>query len=204
MHGDPRIRARLQKPHPADLLGESLAPVVATPRPHVVGGHAVCREFLQREVDPPAKQVFADIPDEVRQLERDPEVARVVVRTLAAGFQDRNHLQTDDGSGSVHVLHKVVVGLVLLDCEVHSHRVEERLEVVRRDRPADRGVDGRSRHRVIAVSAVQVRQELIGPLAQCSGSLLRCVGRVDRVHDLVGIPGQPVQGVHERALGGRQ
>ena len=68
-------------------------------------------EVLAGQVDPAAAEVLADVADEVRQLERDPEVDRVRLGDLARHdrLQHRHHLQPDHRGRAVHVAHQVVV-----------------------------------------------------------------------------------------------
>ena len=48
-----------------------------TPASRLLAGHPEQPQRLLRQVDPAAAQVLADVAQEVRELERDAEVARV-------------------------------------------------------------------------------------------------------------------------------
>lgn len=161
-------------------------------------------EFGQRQVDPPALQVFTHVADEVGQLEGHAEVTGVCVGTFGPRLQDGHHLQPDHRRRPVDVFVQIVVGPVLLDGQIHSHGVEERLEVLDRDGPAHRCVHRGGSHRVRTVPALQVGQEHLGPSIEGVSTLLRGESGVDPVHDLVGVPRQAVEGVNERAFVCRQ
>ena len=59
--------------------------------------HAETLELIHRKIDASAVQILGHVADEVRELERDAELHRVVVGSRIRWLQDRHHLQTDDG-----------------------------------------------------------------------------------------------------------
>ena len=70
-------------------------------------------EVFLRQVDAAAIEVLGDVAEEVGQLEREPEVARVRLRVRRHRLEDGQHHLADDRRGAVHVHEQIVPGVVL-------------------------------------------------------------------------------------------
>ncbi len=99
-----------------------------------------CGELARREIQTSPVEVFTDVADEVGQLKRLTEIRRGHYSFLLrnAHSENREHLQTDDDGGAVHVLgklvHRVVDGSKLRGVGgVHPHGLEEGVEVCTRN-----------------------------------------------------------------------
>ena len=149
-HGDAGPRAFLEFVHASDLEGQRILDRrCGNALLELLACHAVHRQFLKRQVHPTPVEILTDVADEVGKLERDAEVGCAVVRLRRCRLQDRDHLQSDDGRGSVDVLIEIVERLVLGNGEIHRHRVQEGLEVRLRDLPAQHRVDDRAADGII-------------------------------------------------------
>src|SRR5215468_11610134 len=91
---------------------------------------AVRGELLLWEVDPAASRVFADVADDVGQLEGDAEVACVLTcgRVHVAEYLGRH--QPDDAGDAMAVALELGEVEIAAALEVHRHAVDHRLEML--------------------------------------------------------------------------
>jgi hypothetical protein len=168
-------------------------------------GDAERREVGQRQVDPAALQVLADVADEVGELEGQAEFAGGAGGGGPVGrLQDRQHHRADDGGRALHVLQQVVIGLVAVDGEVHAHRPEELLEVGSVQVEHGNGVQDGGQDLVVGLLAGQPAQEPRGPGLELPGALAWRGVADGGVDDLVAVAGEAVEGVDVAALPPRQ
>lgn len=119
--------------------------------------------------------------------------------------EDGKHLQADDGGGSVHVGAQRVQRPVVGDGEVAAHGGEEVLEVAVRDAVAVSGVGHGGDDGVAAGPAVDRRAEVVREGLQSLGAVAGLPGGGrEVVDDVVGEPGEGVEGVHGGTAGGGQ
>jgi len=160
---------------------------------------------LLREINAAETKIFANVADEVGQLERDAEIdgmgsKRVPWDGLIRASEDRKHLQADHGRGTPCVAGQLLIRVVFGDAEIHPHRIEKVAEVTDWDVPAADRVDDREAYRIGRVSALDIGQEFFAPRHKSSlpPALLAGV----RVDDVVGVARESVQGVDITAFGG--
>ena len=103
-------------------------------------------------------------------------------------------------AADLHVAEQVVVGPVAVDGQVHGHRVEELLEVGHVKTEGLDGVEDGRQHRVLDRGAVKAGEEPVAPGAQGRRLAGPVQGRGEVVDDLVGVAGEPVQGMDVAAL----
>ena len=161
------------------------------------------RQLVGGQVDAAAVEVFADVAEEVGELERHAERRRggLGVRPRAGRAQDRQHLEPDHGGGAVDVAVEVGERRVVGDLGVHAHRREEVGEVRAVDGVATGGVGQRGEHRVGGRAAVEGDGELLGERVEPGGLRGGRPAVAEVVDDLVGVPGEAVQRVHGGAAG---
>ena len=161
-------------------------------------------QISQRQVDPAAVEVLGHVPDEVGELEGEPE--------LAGGFpgggrlgrtEDRQHHRADHRRRALHVLQQVAVGRVRRHGQVHRHRAQERGEVGPVELEHLQRVQHRRQDRIVDPYPGEAGQEPVAPGAQ-PGRPVAGRRAVHRVHDLVGVPREPVQRMHVPPFPGRQ
>ena len=121
------------------------------------------------------------------------------------GAQHRQHLQPDHRGRAVHVDAELGERRVVGDVGVHPHRGQEVGEVPGVDRVPAGGVGQRGEHRLTAVGSPRSARASSASSAS-SRAALAAVGRSDAevVDDLVGVPGEAVEGVHGGPAGRRQ
>jgi hypothetical protein len=166
----------------------------------VVAGDAEPVEVLLRQVHPAQVEVLADVPDEVGELECQPQLpGRLAGGRRVGRAENRQHHGADDGRGALHVVEQVVVARVRGDRQIHRHAVQERREVVRVQGERVDRVQHRRQQRVVDVGPVETPHETLRPLRQPGGPLVggEVGGGVD---DLVRVPREAVEGVHVLAL----
>ena len=154
--------------------------------------HTETLELIDRKIDASAVQILGHVADEVRELEGDAELHRVVVGRRIRWLQDRHHLQTDDGGRAVDVLIQVLVRGVLGHGEVHAHGMQESFEVFAGDFPTQDRVHDRPAHRIVRTPTFEVGKECIAPGAEPVGLLLIGQRRSQIVDDLIGVPREAV------------
>src|SRR6185436_4889090 len=103
----------------------------AAPPQHVGFGASEAREVLERQVDAPAGRVFRDVAEDVRQLEGEPEVGRVVARGRVLIAEDLDRDQPNGRGDAIAVLREValpprVSGAAEIHLDAVDHRVEMR------------------------------------------------------------------------------
>jgi len=122
---------------------------------------AASSQRLLREINAAESEIFANVADEVGQLERDAEIdgvgsKRVPWDGLIRASEDRKHLQADHGRGTPCVAGQLLIRVVFGDAEIHPHRIEKVAEVTDWDVPAADRVDDREAYRIGRVSALDI------------------------------------------------
>ena len=150
------------------------------------------------QVDPVETVVLAHVPQEVRQLERDPEPRQPL--GLGRGSEDRGHDPADRPAAALHVAVELGARLDPEAAAVHPHR---------RDVRAGAPQSGRSRAAAAWTSAAitgwserpvaRPRSSSALPVVERRPSLVR-LELGPRIDDLVGAADEPVQRVHRGAL----
>ena len=197
------------RPRPPDLErderpGGGRAPPRGHRRRQVGRREAEPGQVRPGQVHPAQGVIFGHVPDEVRHLEREPELARGLARRgPVARPEDRQHHRADRRGRARHVGEQVGVAVVPGDGEVGRHAGEEPAEVVEVEvEDPDRVQDGRQQ-RVVHRHAVEARQEPRGPRGQAPGPVGG--GQVGSgVDDVVGVAAEPVERMDVPALPGGQ
>ena len=202
-----RVSASGLMRHQAHELG------VATPRLQIVRGDAERPEVVLRDVDTAATGIGADVADDIRQLERDAEVHRVVTSVAVGITEDLNGCQPHGGGDAIAVGIEVVGGLVADARHVHGDAIDDRLQRLarnpellhgRRQALGDRMLGPRSRL-VAAGDLAPPALELLAQHAGIGALFGPEVGNVvdgpaERIHGVEGVaagPGQREEGVVE-------
>ncbi len=111
------------------------------------------------------------------------------------------HLEADDGRGAVHVGAQSFQGAVVGDGEVVAHGGEEVVEVAVGDAVAACGVGHGGDDGVATGAAVHRRAEVVREGLEPPGTFAGCGGGGQIVDDVVGEPGEAVEGVNSGAAG---
>ena len=166
---------------------------------------AVRGQFVGGQVDPPARQILVDVPEEIGQLEGFSERGGVRCRLFARGdrAQHRQQLQTDHFRRSVHIeVQRSTIGIVG-DRQVHPHRSKKVVEQLPVQLVAAGGVHDGLDDRVVVGGLPlfhQPGEQRSRKCLQLLGALGRAAG-VESVENVVGPAGEAVQRVHGRSLG---
>jgi hypothetical protein len=135
-------------------------------------------------------------------LERLTERGGMGCGLVGAGCaQDREQLQTDDFGRTVDIgVECGAVGIVA-HRQIHPHRGEEGVEQGRWNAIAIGGVENRGKHGVgVGITIAEAHSECV----QLPGPFGGFATRVELIEDVVGSARESVQGVHCRALIGRE
>src|SRR3970282_2121497 len=80
-----------------DLKLDQMSETVGLTRTGDIGdAHAVFRQFVERQVNPVAPRVLADIADDIRELESHAQIGRVFERALILVAEYFRRQQADD------------------------------------------------------------------------------------------------------------
>ena len=150
------LRGRVEKlPGPHALVGKQAPHRLGhLAGANVVFGHAEAREIFLRQVDPSVGEVDADVADDVGQLQREPEVERIVARPRVAAPEDLDADQSDRRGHATAVSGQLVEGRVTRSMQVHFDAIDEVVERLARQ--------GELRHDRLEASALG-RQGRVGP-----------------------------------------
>lgn len=95
---------------------------------NVLKGEIEVLQVVNGEVNPAAQQVFANIPQDVGQLQRYPQfycIRGSLVKIYLRGEPNYgNGQQSDRGSNFVTVIHKLIPGLIMLFFNIHLDAVD--------------------------------------------------------------------------------
>ena len=89
----------------------------------------MARQFVLREIDAAAARILADIADDVGELERDSEVARVPSGIGVHVAEDFRSHQADDAGHAMAIALQIGKIDVAVALEVHGHAIDHCLEV---------------------------------------------------------------------------
>lgn len=166
-HGDAGLRLPVHGPDHRVGLEEGVPDARVVPsgaaaplqeRPvHPVGG-----EQVRGQVDASAVQVLAHVPEEVGQLEGDPECRRVRSGLLTGHHRPEygQHLEADHRRGTVHVGAQVGVRRIVGDGQVAAHGRQEVGEQAVVDGVPRGGVGDGSDHGLPATAGAQSVDEV--------------------------------------------
>src|SRR5262245_10423690 len=133
---------------------------------HVLLAAAEAAEVRTREIDASPACVLGDVAQDVRQLEGEPELGRVLP---CRGVPVAEDLDADEADGARHAvavrLEVAVPRLVALPVEVHLDPLDDRREVLAGDRVALDGVRERYADRVARPAGVD-RVQLAAPAGE--------------------------------------
>ena len=99
---------------------------------NIRGGDAVPLELILRQIDAAAPRVFADIADDIGQLEGDTEVACVFARRGFSVAENLRGHETDDSGNAMAVALERREIEITIAVEVHGHAVDHGLKVLLR------------------------------------------------------------------------
>src|SRR5207249_3320067 len=138
-------------------------------------------EVRAREVDTTAERVLGHVAQDVRQLEGEPELDRVLARGGVPVAEDLDAHEPHGAGHSIAVLLEVTLpGLVAIPLEIHLDTLDDRVEMLARDREALDRVGERDRDRVAGPAAVEGIQ-LLAPAREDPARVLRRPGLVGDV-----------------------
>ncbi len=125
----------IEPPRPLDLKREQPPNVVGDhPGTQVVLGAAEALQILDRDVHAAALEIGRHVADDIRQLQRDAEIDRVVAGLQIAISED---LDADEAHGRRHaqtILAQLLERLVSIALQIHGHAVDQILETRPRKR----------------------------------------------------------------------
>src|SRR5262245_59394635 len=170
-------------------------------REHLVLGAAEARQVLQRQVETAPGGVLAYVAQDVGELERDPEIARVVGRAGAVMPEDLDAQQPDGGRDEVAVLLELVEGPVAPARQVHRDPADEIREVALREREPAHGVGQRDADRMRRRAVVDA-VELVAPASEQRRRI--ALPRLEAVRDVVDEAAEGVHRVQRRAAFGSE
>ncbi len=150
---------------------------------------AEARQFVLRQVDASAPRIFADIADDVGELERQAEVMGVLERLAVAVAEDFRREQADHAGDPVAIQVQRLEIRVTDLVEVHLHAVDDLQQLLLRQREVFQGGHQRLRHRVAGMAFVQ-RLHFVAPPAQF-GSRQKGIGTF--VHHVVDLAAEGVE-----------
>src|SRR5579862_2670289 len=140
---------------------------------HVLLAAPEAAEVGARQVDATAARVLRDVAQDVRQLEREPELDRVLARRRALVAEDLDADEANRARNAVAVSLEIALPrLVALAVEIHLDAVDDGGELLARDREALDRVGERDADRVARPPRVD-GFELFAPAREQSGSVAR-------------------------------
>ncbi len=118
------------RPRTRDLVGHQRAKSRARLAFQQVGfGDAMTGELVLRQIDAAAARVLADVTDDVRELEGDAEIPRVLPRCRVGVAEDfRRHESDDAGNAMAVALERGEIEIARM-VEIHRHAVDHGLEM---------------------------------------------------------------------------
>src|SRR5205823_6731843 len=94
-----------------------------------VHGIAAGCEIRERKIDPPARQVRPDVAEDVRELERHPEIFGVDASALLLVTEDAQAYESHDRGDAIAVPAQLLEGAVPELRQIHLHPGDQLLQI---------------------------------------------------------------------------
>ena len=140
-------------------------------------------EFVHRQIDAPAPCIFADVADDVGQLEGHAEVVRVLQCLAVLETEDLCGEQANDAGDAVAIERQCLEVEVARLLQIHLHAVDDLQELLLWDGKLCNDGQQRLRYRMLRLAGIELG-DFLPPPGELGARNLQVLALIDDVVDL--------------------